>query len=279
MLQRLLSAYLLSHDLASGSCQQLRLTVACFERWLGRPAKVLDFTEETANRWLLYQQERGLAPDTVLSQRRNLLTLWRACWEERRIDTLPLRVRRIKCHRLPTRAWSGDDVSRLLATVHTLQGRFKFSMVSRAHFMGAWIRTQYETGLRFGDMLRIERQAIDPTGRFTLVQHKTRFPIYCQLYPETLSAILDTFPPSRRLVFGGVVSEHWVRSYLRQLTDKVGLSGSTKMLRRAGATAVKMSGGDASAFLGHRTPGLAERHYIDWEKAGLVKPLPPRLSG
>jgi len=49
---------------------------------------------------------------------------------------------------------------------------------------------------------------------------------------------------------------------MRQLTRAAGLPGSTKFLRRSGATYCEIAGKDATGHLGHRSPGM-KVYYID----------------
>ena len=135
----------------------------------------------------------------------------------------------------------------------------------------ALILVGYETGLRLGDLLRLP--TVDRNGRFSIVQSKTGDVITCQLSAEAVDAV--------RL--GGEVFS-WPRRRIQErftaLLVRCGLSGSIKRLRATGATWCEVTEpGSAAAYLGHKTPGLALKHYIDPRHLSRTKPLPPPLYG
>jgi hypothetical protein len=63
----------------------------------------------------------------------------------------------------------------------------------------------------------------------------------------------------------------------RAFLDANGFEGSSKWLRRSGATAVEMKRtGAATVFLGHSAPHLARMHYLDQSQFGMPEG-PPAL--
>jgi hypothetical protein len=65
-----------------------------------------------------------------------------------------------------------------------------------------------------------------------------------------------------------------MQAYLSSLR----LGGSSKWLRRSGATHIEMEHpGKGRLHLGHKTHGLAERCYIDWSQVRRDIPSVPTL--
>ena len=117
-------------------------------------------------------------------------------------------------------------------------------------------------------MLLIEREQIMDDGRFTVVQHKTGKPIDCRLPPEAMEAIdkIRLQTPAGQDDF-------------KYLTYRAKLPGSIKWLRRTGATwCESVTPGSASSFLGHRSPELAARHYLDPRFLKRSTALPPSIG-
>lgn len=62
--------------------------------------------------------------------------------------------------------------------------------------------------------------------------------------------------------------------------DSVGVGGTSKWLRRSGATHIEIrEPGKARHHLGHRTLDLAAKAYIDWPQVRREMPRPPELAG
>jgi hypothetical protein len=67
-------------------------------------------------------------------------------------------------------------------------------------------------------------------------------------------------------------------SVMKAHLKRCGLSGTSKWLRRSGATHIEMvAPGKASLHLGHRTATLAAQAYIDWGQVRKTTPVTPRL--
>jgi hypothetical protein len=69
--------YVLSHDLADSTIQQLRNAAKLFDRWAGD----VPLCDDLLNGWLFYRKECGLRPDTVRGNRTSILMLWRDAFE------------------------------------------------------------------------------------------------------------------------------------------------------------------------------------------------------
>jgi hypothetical protein len=83
----------------------------------------------------------------------------------------------------------------------------------------------------------------------------------------------------KTLLFAGLLTRRPIQVQFAKLVRGAGLQGSTKWLRRSGATWCEVhQPGSAMAFLGHRTPGLAYKHYVDPRFVQRDKPRPPKIG-
>lgn len=279
-LRKYLERYGLERDVSRGYLQQLRLTLERYGAFLGHEPTSDDLDEATANRWLASMLESGqLARQSIRTQRRNLLVIWRAMFQDRLIDTEPRRVRPVKIDRSAPEAWDQAQVWALVMESQKCQGVFKRSRIPRAAFWRAFILTAWDTGLRLGDLLALNVHQIAADGTLVVKQHKTGWPVVCRLRPETMAAIESTFPPHRERVFCGLGRDQLFKQF-RALVEAANIpKGGTKRIRKSSATAVEReTPGAAMLHLGHRTAGLAYQHYVDPTKLHQNKPMPPKLS-
>jgi len=254
---------------------QLRYAIGSFSSWLGRQATADDLTDDVFNRWLDSLFDSGLSRHTIASKRRGALTIWRAL-HEAGLVRYPQRIRKIRIPRTNPCAWSLKELAKLLAAAEDVPGRFKRSRVPRAPLWRAFVLTGYYSGLRFADLLDLRREQIGADGRVVLTQGKTGNVVTCALPPEAVEAIDATFPPARERIFGNALSRGRIQKRFRVLVRSAGLKGSSKFLRRSGATMSEfVRPGSATAFLGHLTSGLAQRHYIDVRLLQNSNPIPP----
>lgn len=201
-----------------------------------------------------------LAPSTVHRHRRMLGLLMRFAQEEGLLDrdTVLRKLRRVKVPPPRPRAWSHAEIASLLAVAANMRGATK--MCPYRTLMPAWILAAYDTGLRTEDLRSLRRDAIRGSHAY-LAQTKTGEPQVIALSDRTLRAIAD-LPQAGPTVFGGLVSGVQIIRVMRKCVKQAHLSGTTKFLRRSGATYCEIAGRDASTHLGHRSPGM-KKYYVD----------------
>jgi integrase len=219
-----------------------------------------------------------VAGTTVRSERTILLTLWRDAYERGLVDDAPRGVMRIKARRKPTKAWTIDELRVAIDKAGTYGHRKLRSGALLADFLRCWILLGYEAGSRFGDLWSLSASNVEgDVLRWT--QSKTGDGITKILTPACLAACRKML---ERSVDGRIIgwacrprmAQRWMRVHL----DSCGLEGTSKFLRRSGATHIEMSSpGQAKHHLGHRTPGLAESNYLDWGQIRQRSPQPPAL--
>lgn len=277
-LRSVLSVYKLERDVRQTSVDHLGYAIGRLEKFLGREPDIDDLNDDTVNRFLVWLGENG-SRTTMRNYRVRLLTVWRFGVEIGLLDRLPLRVRKVRLSHPAPEAWTVEEVEKLLTYVGTIDGKFLFSAVNRAYYWRAVIRTAYDTGLRFGDLMRLECSHFHGT-MIRVCQSKTNELIVRWVYPETLEAIHAITTDRHIRIFGDVLSR---RSFFQQFglhRKACGLPGSFRWLRRSGASlAERDNRGDGKLFLGHKTHGIAERHYFDPRLLSATPILPPKLAG
>lgn len=276
LLSSLAADYARQRDLRLASRQQHVYTLHNFERFLGRSATLADLCDDTVNRWIDWLRTQPLEPESIKSRRRNLLTLWRAAAEAGAVPP-PGRISKVKVPPKMPRAWSQSELSLLLATA---AGKHKrMSQHRAAHWCAFWralILVGYYSGLRLDDLVNLRFDQIDAAGSLVVAQRKTGDPISCLLPADALAALAAIRLPKRRRIFGDLCCRQWLQLAFCRLLRDAGLPGSIKWFRSTGATWCEVAQpGSAKSFLGHRTYGLAYKHYVDPRYLDQQKPLPP----
>jgi integrase len=277
-LDYVLHAYCQEHPLRVASVEQLEFAVGALSKHLGRRATLDDLNHETINAWLVKGAE-SVSPRTLKGRRASILTLWRWAYDEAGlIWNPPRRVRRIKVPYKFPESFTASELSRLLAAAEMMAGRLKCGTSIRA-FWVAWINMAYDTALRPCDLLVVRRDAVGDDCAVTIVQEKTGAPIVAHVRPETLAAIKRLRVPPAESIFRALQTKHGIYFHWGRLLRAAGLKGTPKKLRKTSATLLEcVSPGSAGAHLGHRTPGLAAKHYIDPRIVASNKPLPHRID-
>jgi integrase len=236
-----------------------------------------ELSTRRVNDYLKTRLER-LSTITVANERTILLSLNKYAWENGIIDS-PIRgVMRIRRRRSPTKAWTLEQLRIAIDGATTCSGRRLWTGVTLDKFLRAWILLGYESGARLSDVMSFRREHLDgDILRWT--QAKTGDPIVRHLSKSCLAAAADmlALSPDGRIV-GWACSKRQALRIMRAHLDACGIGGTSKWLRRSGATHIEMSQpGKASLHLGHRTATLAAQAYIDWGQVRASSPSTPEL--
>lgn len=279
-LRQFLDEYAIDRGLAVGSLRALVYVVNCFERHLARPARLADLNRGTVNAWLAGLLARKLDPETVRGRRTAMLGLWKHAVDSGALEVPPARIRKIKVADKPPTCWDLPELKKLLKVARGLPGVMnRDRRIDRADFWQAYIYCDYGTGLRLGDLRSLRFDQIGPDGTTIVVQSKTGETVVGHIEAKGMRLLERLRTPGRRLVFGDLVNHSNAQRYFRKLVRLAGLRGSTKWLRRTGATWSEVQNpGSAQHYLGHKTPGLAWKNYIDRRFTQKRKPRPPRLG-
>lgn len=239
--------------------------------------KVKDVSTDAVNRYIRRRAEERCGT-TVRAERSVLLTLWRWAYDAGHIDTAPRGVMKIKARRAPTRAWTVEQLRAALEATHQYDGVRLKSGASKGLLLRCWMLLGYEAGSRWGDLFSLRGDQID-RDTISWTQSKTGDPIVRSLSPACLAAIREMLAqsPDGRIL-GWAVGRRQSQLIMREHLDACGIGGSSKWLRRSGATHIEMAEpGKATHHLGHRTANLAAQNYIDWSQVRRNAPRTPEL--
>jgi len=276
LLASFVAHYSRRRDLSPSSETHLAFAVRSLEAHAGRPLELSSLTCELIDGWIAARLSAGRSRILVHRQRGAVLTLWRAAHAAGLAAQLPEDVRMVRVRLDPPRAWQPDEFVLLLAAIDRLHGAFACG-VPRRLFLRALALVGYYSGLRPSDLRRLRAADISTTGRLVVRVQKTGQVFDCLLPADALAAIAATQPERRELLFP--ISRKTLCAAWRSLIKAAGIAGTPKWLRRTGATRCEQQQpGSAMAYLGHRTPGLAHRHYVDSRQIASQRPVPPPLG-
>lgn len=201
---------------------------------------------------------------TVANERRNLLTLWRWAWESGHVTQPPRGVMRITQRPAPVQAWTMADLAKIVDCTKDCWGEELRCGVSKGLVLRTWLILGYETGARYGDLWNMNEGDIEgnvirwQTSKTNVCQHRRLTP-KCM---RDVNAMLQKTPDGR--ILGWVCNKRHAMRLMQKYLASHGMSGSSKWLRRSSATHVEIvRPGKAKAFLGHKSPMMADKHYID----------------
>jgi integrase len=245
--------YAIKSGASPGYTEQLRVLTKRL------PWQVSDLTVSRIDSYLT-QALHILAPTTVANHRRMLNTLRKAAIRKGLVvDECTDALRRVKCaHPLP-RAWTHDEIRRLIEEAKKMQRGTRHCRWDV--LLPAYILVAYSSGLRLGDMLSVRHDSIRG-NKLAMIMAKTRRPHVVMLDEAAFMAIAS-LPVQGPRIFGDLVGRCVFIRAFRRLVKRAGLHGSGKYLRRSSATYAVIAGQDPTGHLGHATAGLAMKHYVD----------------
>lgn len=269
-------------EIASLYCDERALT-ADYRSALTRVARSMrvagitpsTLTDSLVNRWLASLRQ---SPTTRSNYRRMAVTLWRHAHDCGLATDYPRRVVRVKPRPEPPIAWTLGEMSRLIWAAQQQTWRFKRSRCPAALWYEAFILTGFETGLRFSDLHALRCEQLRG-GRLFVVPNKTGAAIPKRLTQRCVDSLtkLSVLGDGRTL-FAWSICKRRAREGFRKVLATAGLTGTPKFLRRTGATHCEIAQpGSATRFLGHLSPGLAYKCYVDRTLLNEQCPVPPPI--
>jgi len=214
-----------------------------------------------------------LKPITVNKHRRMIVSLVRAAREQGMATLVNRPVRKVKYTLPPVRAWSMEEMSRLLAVARQMPRGTRHCPYRL--LLPAWIQVAFATGLRRCDLLAIEHHQIRG-NRIAVSQEKTGHVHVAVLNESSLDSIAS-LPKRGPKVFGGLVSSVQIVRVIRRLVKCAGLCGTGKYLRRSSGTYAEILGIGATRQLGHRSKDM-QRFYVDEVLMSEGMPAMPALN-
>ena len=269
-------------ELASLYCDE-RAVTADYRTALHRVARSMraagitpmTLQDSLVNRWLA---SLGQSPTTRANYRRMALTLWRHACDLGLAADYPRRVVKVKNRPKPAVAWTMAELSALIAAARSLTYSFKRSRCPAAVFYEAFVRVGFETGLRFSDLLGLRCEQLRGE-RLYVVPNKTGEQVPKRLSQPCLDVLTKlSVLGGGRTFFRWAIAKKQCREHFKALCKQAGMTGTPRWLRRSGATHCEIAQpGSAGRFLGHLSPGLAYRFYVDRTLLDEQCPSPPPI--
>lgn len=215
---------------------------------------------------------------TVGHERAMLIVMWRYAYERELVDAMPRGIVKIKVARKPTRAWTLEQCCTAVKATFALDSVRLRTGGSLGRFLRCVLLLGYESGARRSDLWAMRRDDFDGNALWWS-QAKTGEPVQKLLSPQCLRIVREMLAesPDGR-VLGWVMCPTNGGKRVGEFLRSLGMPGSCKWLRRSGATHIEMQHpGKGRLHLGHKTIGLAEKHYIDWSQVRREIPQTPQL--
>jgi len=248
MLRNLLTQYSTERDLSVGHENNLRRALRFYGDYIGREPICFDY--ETVNLFLS-SILRTRSRETAKLYRRCIVTIWNYAADCGQCEhPITRRIKRIRSQLDPPRAFSVEDVARLIDAAGTLPGVYPWG--TRADYWQALISGGVACGLRRGDLFRLPR-SIDDGRPFSIVESKTGL-------QETRKLSQDAVARLRRLPVDNSLAYPWryTRTSFRKtwlsICRRAEITGQFKMLRRSWVTYTGWR---------HRDPSVSRRYYVD----------------
>lgn len=271
----LVARYALEHDIAPATVAHLSDAVKSLDAWRGQTTLVADLSDDLVNAWINARLKAGKSRSTVRCQRTAILTLWRSAHAAGLLVNEPKRVKVVKAPLPNPDAWWPDETARLLAAAERAEGVFPCG-AKRAPLLTAWLLVGYYTCLRPCDIRKLSWSDLRPDGMLVIVQQKTGETVYRYLPEDAMEALKAIRGESEAMFPVRKKTLYYWWSWLKR---EAKVPGSLKWLRRTGATACEIQQpGSAMQALGHKTAGLAYKHYVDRRQTSAKPVTPPRIT-
>lgn len=271
-------SYSLTRDIRPETLRQYVICAELFERWAGGPIDLEQLDSDSVSAWLR-DYAAQVSPQTVRSKRNQVLALWRAAADDGLCqEPSTRRVRRVRVPERTVTAWTREEVEQLLRASAGMGRRHRCGL-PRAAWFDLAIRVAWDSGLRWGDLVRLRVDAVRPDGTASIVQAKTSRVAVFRLSAGTLEALRATLAACpRTLVCPWPASHETFNAQVRGLVARAGIRpGTWKWIRRGSGTDVELQADGA----GHRhlgnTPAVFAASYGDRSILGSRTPAPREL--
>lgn len=264
------AVYCRDRPLSPGTHYQYERSLRLLDEWQRRSVHPVEMSDALVSDWICWLEERDLSPVTIADHRRNVLVIWRHA-ARKRLCQRPEDVRRVPVPRPVPTAWTRDELRRLIATAERVPG-YLGNGLPRRMYLVCLFRVAYESGLRRGDLFRLSVADVSADGAVATIQGKTRSGHVAQLQPATVrlfgrlaARLKGDGDPWWQTPLRWPHATRWLYTLTERICAAAGVGrGALQQVRRTGATYVERDQpGAAMRYLGHRTPGLAYRHYVD----------------
>lgn len=274
-LSALVTAYGREHDIKPQSAQQLEITVGLLVRWYesltGLPAGLHVLNEGYINDFLHDMREsRGWAAKTANRKRGDILTLWRFAAGRSLADPPDeSRIIRFKEPERAPEAWPLDELQKFLAACDSFEPTRPTPGWTGRHDRAVAL-VMYYTAYRFTACFKLRRQDLRDDGAI-LARAETQKTICDEvrwLGPDAVAAVKAITSVDSELLFAWPYQKEAYWRRWKRILRHAGLSatrrdGPQKMRRSSASHLEAACPGAAQRHLGHKTAGLAYKHYVD----------------
>lgn len=279
--------YALANDFSEKYVKHLYTSQRSFESFAGALA-VEEITVEQLNAWA--DQEAAIHHKrTAKNKLSALAAVLRAAAEESPPLRAPLvgKLKRLKIPEHSVKAFTPGEVEKLLKGAAETRGYFTLTGIKKSDWWLGDLNGSWDLGMRAGDMLELMWAEVDEERLIVVkTQHKTGRIHKGRIRPETLDRwrVIQAQGVAREspYVLPFVGDRNKFCAAFRKLAIRSGVEGTSKFLRRGGATQIwKLHGPAAAAkYLGHAdgTGALAWKNYIDRSQLDDQLPMPPPIG-
>jgi integrase len=242
-----------------------RTSIKKFGDYLGRPAVLGDFTDDTVARYLAELKRKGAAPHSVSKEYDQLTALWRFASRRRTVETYPTLLRPKVPEYAPV-AWTIEEFTKLVDAAAETDGYI--GKVPAGKWWKALLLALYDSGERITAMLSIEWPQVDFADRRVLVgamhrKGQTRDVLF-SLHDETITALAAIHGEGR--VFPWPHSQTYIYNRFSKILRRAGLPDDAKSkfhrIRRTTASYFEKAGGNATELLDHSSRSVTKK-YLD----------------
>lgn len=274
-LSRLLGEYIKARPMTASSAEQLTVTANLFARWYEQahqaPFHPMGFSEPLINDFLNAMVDaKRFGPTTANNKRRHLLTLWKFATSREIVE--PYKHERIARYKEPTivpTAYLLDELDAFLDACP----RTKFKRPVPGwdwRSDRALALAIYDTAFRIEATLQLLKPNLRSDGAIlALYGSQKTFADEARWFGPTTMAAIRLMPPSDDpRVFPYPFGAEYLVNRWKHIQRTAGLpttrrDGPQKMRRTSASHLEANRRGSGKAHLGHKTPGLAEKHYFD----------------
>lgn len=243
---------------SSGTTGLYHLCIRHLGDFLGRPAIVADFSDDTLGRYAAKRRSDGKAVPTVNGELAKFRAMWNFTCKRGVLKVWPTIEDEPEPMRVPM-AWLEEELQALWRACQAADGMI--GDVPAADFWMALSLFIWDTGERIGAVLSVRTENLDRLGGWVRVPAEVRKgrvkeQLY-KLHPETLTAILKILRPKQSLVFAWPYTPKYLWIHWGQILESAGLSADRRSkfhrIRRSFASYAKRNGLDATQLLGHES--------------------------
>jgi integrase len=277
-LTEVLEAHISKNDRMSISTAKIRrIHFRHFERFLGRPGLLSDFTDDNIRAYMKLRKSK-VSEATVEMELKSLLSVWR--WSADEGWTTKPRFKVAKAVPHVPKAWNRKEMKAIFRAAALYEGSLlkqgSYALPANV-FYSALLRLMFDSGERAGAVRKLRWSEVDLDRRWVTFKAENRKGVgrnsdnlqrisrkTARLLKELKAKLVKPSPDG--YVF---VGRHASADYrnLSVILKAAGLPcdrfSMFHRIRKTHATWLHVTGGDATASLGHSSDEITRKYYLD----------------